>query len=337
MKMDENNMPAQAPTLSVIVPVYKVEQYLKKCIDSILGQTMADLELILVDDGSPDNCPALCDAAAEQDPRVRVIHQKNGGLSAARNAGLDAARGEWIGFVDSDDFIAPEMYRTLLDRVRADGTRLAICSLVYVDESGAPLEHEPSSITKDEVVSREEAENRLFGFRYWYYVVANNRLYHRSLFEDYRFPVGRVHEDEFAAHHLIWNSGSVSLAAQGLYFYVQRSGSIMANGFTVKRLDGALAFLDRTEFALEHGLTALAEASYQYALEIIAEAIDRKLQDERLTQAEDQARQLLPRMIRTAQKPIHRIKFRLYRCSPLLFRRAQQVQGRVQSALRGRK
>ena len=272
MEQTKPMMQAQKPTLSVIVPVYRVEQYLEKCIRSILGQTMADLELILVDDGSPDGCPALCDAAAEQDPRVRVIHQKNGGLSAARNAGLDIARGEWIGFVDSDDFVALDLYRTLLDRVRADGTKLAICSLVYVDENGVPLPNKPSPITKDEVVSREQVLNRMF-----------------------------------------------------------------ANGFTAKRLDAALAYLDRTEFALEHRLNALAEASYQYALEIIAEAIDRKLQDDRLDQARGQARQLLPRMIRTARNPIHGIKFRLYRCSPLLFRRVHQVQGWVQSALQGKK
>ena len=103
-------MPCEKPLLSIIVPVYDVENYLQKCIDSILAQTFTDFELILVEDGSPDNCPALCDAAAAKDARVRVIHQKNGGLSAARNAGLDAARGAWIGFVDSDDYIAPEMY-----------------------------------------------------------------------------------------------------------------------------------------------------------------------------------------------------------------------------------
>lgn len=95
-------MPCEKPLLSIIVPVYKVENYLQKCIDSILAQTFTDFELILVEDGSPDGCPALCDAAAAKDARIRVLHQKNGGLSAARNAGLDVARGEWIGFVDSD-------------------------------------------------------------------------------------------------------------------------------------------------------------------------------------------------------------------------------------------
>ena len=100
--------------ISVIVPVYNVEAYLPECIRSVLEQSMSDFEMILVDDGSTDGCPAICDAAAEQDDRVRVIHQKNGGLSRARNAGLDAARGEWIGFVDSDDCIHPDMYEKLL-------------------------------------------------------------------------------------------------------------------------------------------------------------------------------------------------------------------------------
>ena len=102
----------KTPELSIIVPIYKVEKYLKECIQSILQQTFTDFELILVDDGSPDACPQMCDAIAEQDSRVRVIHQKNGGLSAARNTGIEAARGNWLGFVDSDDFVAPDFTRS---------------------------------------------------------------------------------------------------------------------------------------------------------------------------------------------------------------------------------
>lgn len=131
-------MPCEKPLLSIIVPAYKVENYLQKCIDSILAQTFTDFELILVEDGSPDGCPALCDAAAAKDARIRVLHQKNGGLSAARNAGLDVARGEWIGFVDSDDYIAPEMYETLYKAVQNTGADLALCDYAAVDEAGIP-------------------------------------------------------------------------------------------------------------------------------------------------------------------------------------------------------
>ena len=132
-------MPIQSPTISIIVPVYKVEKYLQKCIDSILAQTFRDFELILVDDGSPDNCPALCDAAAQKDARIRVIHQKNGGLSAARNAGLDIARGEWIGFVDSDDAIEPEMYKTLYDIAVQENADVVVCNFRLVMKPEIPL------------------------------------------------------------------------------------------------------------------------------------------------------------------------------------------------------
>ena len=103
------------PQISVIVPVYKVEQYLKRCVDSILHQTFSDLEVILVDDGSPDNCPAMCDELAKADKRIRVIHKENGGLSSARNAGMKIAQGKYIGFVDSDDDVEPDMYETMLE------------------------------------------------------------------------------------------------------------------------------------------------------------------------------------------------------------------------------
>lgn len=106
--------------ISVIVPVYKVEPYLDRCVRSIVEQTYTDLEIILVDDGSPDNCPAICDAWAERDSRVKVIHKQNGGLSDARNAGMDIATGEYIGFVDSDDWIAPEMYQILYNMLQRD-------------------------------------------------------------------------------------------------------------------------------------------------------------------------------------------------------------------------
>ena len=150
-------MPCEKPLLSIIVPVYKVENYLQKCIDSILAQTFTDFELILVEDGSPDGCPALCDAAAAKDARIRVLHQKNGGLSAARNAGLDVARGEWIGFVDSDDYIAPEMYETLYKAVQSTGADLALCDYAEVDEAGAPCQSMHVRLEKKVILETEFA------------------------------------------------------------------------------------------------------------------------------------------------------------------------------------
>lgn len=124
------------PELSIIVPVYKVENYLPRCIESILAQTFTDFELILIDDGSPDRCGEICDEYAAKDSRIVVIHQKNQGVSAARNAGLDAARGTYLGFVDSDDWIEPEMYQEMLHAAKSKGVDLVICGLNHYDESG---------------------------------------------------------------------------------------------------------------------------------------------------------------------------------------------------------
>ncbi len=125
--------------VSVIVPIYKVEAYLDKCIESILGQTYRDLEIILVDDGSPDRCPAICDAWAEKDSRIKVIHKSNGGLSDARNAGLAAATGELVSFIDSDDWVAPEFIQTLYDAMIRTGAEIAECGTAFVDEEGRVL------------------------------------------------------------------------------------------------------------------------------------------------------------------------------------------------------
>lgn len=124
------------PELSIIVPVYKVEKYLPRCIDSILAQTFGDFELILIDDGSPDGCGRICDEYAQKDKRIVVIHQKNMGVSAARNAGLDIARGRYIGFVDSDDWIEPQMYEVMMDAIRENGADMAVCGVRYADEDG---------------------------------------------------------------------------------------------------------------------------------------------------------------------------------------------------------
>ena len=211
-------MPCEKPLLSIIVPVYKVENYLQKCIDSILAQTFTDFELILVEDGSPDGCPALCDAAAAKDARIRVLHQKNGGLSAARNAGLDVARGEWIGFVDSDDYIAPEMYETLYKAVQSTGADLALCDYAAVDEAGIPCLPPYTGLAQRIFTGREllkRATNTMAQ-------PAWNKLYRRAIFAQLRYPEAVVVPKE-------------------LYYYVQRGSSIMNGSKTLRHFDAAEA------------------------------------------------------------------------------------------------
>lgn len=257
----------QKPCISVIVPVYRVEQYLPECIRSILAQTYPNFELILVDDGSPDGCPALCDDAAQQDIRIRVIHQKNAGLSAARNAGIDAAHGTWIALVDSDDFIRPNMLETLLQRVQADKAQLAVCDYSYAADDGTPLPHSPK-IPRDEVLSGNEAIARIASGGF---TVAWNRLYHRSLFAQVRFPVGRLHEDEFVAHLIYAQCQRVSVVAKPLYCYRQRRDGITQQHSVSRRLDQADGICSRAEFALTHSMNAVAYNACGCAMNLLAD------------------------------------------------------------------
>ena len=230
-------MPCEKPLLSIIVPVYKVENYLQKCIDSILAQTFTDFELILVEDGSPDGCPALCDAAAAKDARIRVLHQKNGGLSAARNAGLDVARGEWIGFVDSDDYIAPEMYETLYKAVQSTGADLALCDYAAVDEAGIPCLPPYTGLAQRIFTGREllkKATNTMAQ-------PAWNKLYRRVIFAQLRYPEGKLNEDIFVLPEVCLNTKKAVVVPKELYYYVQRGSSIMNGSKTLRHFDAAEA------------------------------------------------------------------------------------------------
>lgn len=244
--------------ISVIVPVYNVEKYLNRCIESLVRQIYTNLEIILVDDGSPDNCPAMCDAWAAKDERIRVIHKKNGGLSDARNAGMAAATGTYMGFVDSDDWISPEMYQLLLDRMCQDGSDIAACGVEMVWENGAP----PRMLTSpgEYVLNAEEAmvsiieESRLKQ-PVWY------KLYKTELIRDIPFPVGRYHEDVFWSYQAVGMARKVSVCDMPCYHYTQRSGSIMGENFSMKRLDALDAKLNRLGYIQNNcpELTALAK------------------------------------------------------------------------------
>ena len=167
------------PKISVIIPVYKVERYLDACVASVAGQTYADLEIILVDDGSPDNCPALCDAWAKKDARIKVIHRPNGGLSAARNSGLDIAAGEFIAFVDSDDRLEPDALQKAWETKQKTNADLVIFNLVCTDTENCELLEPDYTVFPDEVIAPAEFWSRLFGLDGIgnYYVSAWNKLY----------------------------------------------------------------------------------------------------------------------------------------------------------------
>ena len=320
-------MEKNGPLISVIVPVYDVEKYLPKCLDSLLAQTWRNLEIIVVDDGSPDGSWDIMQDYARRDSRIQLRRQKNGGLSAARNAGLELARGEWIGFMDSDDYAAPEMYETLYRAATEHDAQMAVCSLAYVMPDGTPLPR-TSPITKDEVQTGREALQRLSGPQNWYYVTVMNRLYRRSLFENIRFPEGRLHEDEFTAHLFYWQCERVAFVKKALYYYVQRDGSIMHKESTKRLCDVVTAWLFRGEFGAEHSLYGMAFSSCNGALGRIVFARGGTPEERQaIAQVTERADCLIDQLLRVPGHRTEKAKVALFRLSPALYHLALKIRG----------
>ena len=229
------------PLISVIVPIYNVERYLEKCINSILNQTYQNLEVILVDDGSPDNCGEICDIYSDKDLRIKVIHKKNGGLSDARNTGIDAAEGEYLAFVDSDDTIMPEMMEKLYQRIDIDGSDMAVCGCKRVDQKGVILSE---VYLPDNLLSGFDALKQSYDNNGVLYTMACNKLIKRELFQNIRFPIGKYNEDEFTLYRVIDQCRQISIVSETLYIYYQRSDSIMGS-YSFRHLDGIEASYER--------------------------------------------------------------------------------------------
>ncbi len=235
--------------ISIIIPVYKVEKYFDKCIESVVNQSYRNLEIILVDDGSPDNCPAMCDAWAQKDSRIKVIHKANGGLSDARNAGMAVATGELMGFVDSDDWIDLDMYRQLHELMTADGSDIAACGVEMVWEDETPSRQLTKSgccVLNQEEAMRAIIEESWLKQPVWY------KLYKTAYIHDILFPVDKYHEDVFWSYQAVAKANKVSVTDKVGYYYVQHSGSIMGESYSLKRLDAVEAKKNRMVFIREH-------------------------------------------------------------------------------------
>lgn len=210
-------------TLSVIIPVYKVENTLDRCVESVASQAFDRTEIILVDDGSPDSCPALCDQWAERDPRIKVIHKKNGGLSSARNAGLNIATGEWVTFVDSDDWLEPDTYAAVFDKL--DCSNAAEADMVeFPVEYGGQLIKDPMEPGYYPVKGRVGCY--WLEHRQWLRCAMWNKVFRRTLFEDLRFPEGENHEDIYLLPQLMLKMRAVLTLKDGLYHYMPNSEGI---------------------------------------------------------------------------------------------------------------
>lgn len=214
------------PKISVIIPVYKVENYLDRCVKSIISQTYENMEILLVDDGSPDNCPKMCDEYAAIDNRVRVIHKPNGGLSDARNAGIDVATGEYITFVDSDDWISENCIEVLMQIQQKNHTLISVIDTVESDGTKESERSYSAGYDSKEVYTAEEAMQVIFLQRE-FNTSAWAKLYHRSIFDGVRFTKGIFYEDLDLIYRLIDKAGKISFSQAGKYYYFQRNDSIV--------------------------------------------------------------------------------------------------------------
>lgn len=211
------------PKLSVIVPVYNVAAYLPACIDSILSQTLRDLELILIDDGSPDNCGAICDAYAAQDSRVRVLHQTNSGVSSARNAGLRITTGSFIGFVDPDDWISPEMFEKLCCAQEEADAEIAICGFVFCGEDGQTIKKQPVPAG---VVPRENLLLSIYGMPNRFHGSMCNKIFSKRLFETSQFDESvAVGEDWLLLYDCYCRCTRAAAIPECCYYVRRREGS----------------------------------------------------------------------------------------------------------------
>ena len=220
------------PEISVIVPGYKVEPYIQKCVDSILTQTFTDYELILVDDGSPDTCGNICDEYAQKDARIHVIHKENGGLSDARNAGMKIACGEYVIFIDSDDYIDADMLSYLYENLKKADADMATCGIyeVYADRI-EKQEEEPDFVCSGEEAFRCILRGHTIRGEIW------NKLIKRSCISDLEFPKGKLYEDIFYTVDMMQRIKKVAVGTKPKYYYLHRSDSITGKAYRPKLFD----------------------------------------------------------------------------------------------------
>lgn len=251
---------ASTPSVSVIVPVYNAEPYLPECIESLIHQTMEDIEIILVDDGSTDRSGQICDEYAAKDPRIQVIHQKNAGISEARNAGIDCARADYFMFADSDDWVEPDFCHTPYILARENGADLVMFQYRQ-NKQGQDIRHYPA--IPEGVKPPEEANHLLVSIVMMY---AWNKLYHRDLFSDLRYPAGKVYEDRLMTPVLVHKASKIVYSSRILYHYQQRSDGI-SQTHSQNNLDDCFYAIEQTTQNMRNwGYTQDATEYYQFCL-----------------------------------------------------------------------
>ena len=287
----------------VIVPVYNVERYIHRCIDSILQQTFRDFELVLIDDGSPDQCGAICDDYASIDSRVHVIHKENGGLSAARNSGIDWAfsksDSEWLTFVDSDDWIHKFFLESLLSAVRKDNTCIAIGNALWTKgESFSENAIRPSVVWRTAEYYQLHTINS---------TVAWGKLYNKKCFRNIRFPDGKIHEDEYVTYKILFAQEYISVIDQPIYAYFQNDTGITRGKWTPARLDALVGIEQQISFFEKEAYLEIAQKRFNSLLKSIEKSRD-SIQKSELP--EEEKRQYIRRINRQLRRVL--LRYRKY-------------------------
>lgn len=257
------------PLISVIVPVYNVEKYLSKCVDSLVNQTYKNYEIILVDDGSPDDCGKICDKYAENYRNIKVIHQQNQGLSVARNNGVKYSIGEYISFVDSDDYVAKDYLECLVNALCEFDADVSVGGRVSVNENEVIKEDKYVSIDRTICLSTEKALSEMcyaksFGVSAW------SKLYPRTLVEKYPYPIGMVHEDLATTYKIIADCKKIAVSEKPIYYYVQRAESTMHCTLKENHLkDGLKAAKNELEYMEKNFKEVVVAAKYRCCLKVI--------------------------------------------------------------------
>ena len=323
--------------VSIIVPVYQVEKYIRQCIDSILAQTFTDFELILVDDGSKDRSGQICDEYAGMDKRVKVIHQKNSGAAAARNSGMDQAIGDYFLFVDSDDYVVPTMVECLYEKVVKEKADIAVCNYLYFFENDR--EKDFSTSIKSEVLPGTEIfYNRKNERNYGIWTVVWNKLYRKETVGKVRFRFGRYFEDEFWANDIYQMDIKVVTIPECLYYYRQHDESTMKQKSIQKNFDVIEALQERIDIYLQK--PEYAHQAYKvliFSLEYLSESkrlITNKNEEKNFIQAEKRTRQIVKQLKKGKLSKIQKTSLVLIGINPyMIFRIGIQFRGLLERFL----
>lgn len=260
-------MSQEKALISIIIPVYKVEKYLEKCIQSVINQTYENLQIILVDDGSPDNCGKICDEYAKKDHRIEVIHKSNGGLSDARNKGLEIAKGEYIGFVDSDDYIEADMYEVLYNLLKQYNADVSICNFYTVSQGKISIKNADNGINeynRIEILKEILLDKNIQSYAW-------NKLYKKELFDEIKYPIEKKYEDIGTTFYLLEKCNKVVVTGKSEYYYINRQDSIVNNVTESTITDYIELIMQRYDY-IEKNIKELSSYNKDYLKRILKTA-----------------------------------------------------------------